>query len=485
MKVDLQKQEKNRMSLVLEIPCDHAQQEYNKACRRLGQRVNIPGFRRGKAPLRMIERAVGQDRIKQEALDRILPHAFADVISEHQLDIISPPQIEHFTFDLGKPVTVKANMELRPEVTLPALELTLEVPEFKAPEEQFQKELDDLVTRHTKLEAVETARPALATDVLTIDFTGYIDGAAIAGGAAKAYPLDLKESPFIEGFAEQLIGKSAGEALKVSVTFPEDYHEATLAGKLAEFDVTIISIQERLVPDLNDEFAKQVGAYDNLDALKEAVTKAIQAGVDQENDARKRKAVVQEAVRLAQVDLPDSLVQRETMLLLEEVQQRFRSQDLSWEEFIESQGLEAIKANLRQEAEGRIKTSFTLGAIARQEQLSVSDNEFNEQVAILAAQRRVEDKVVLRQLANNPSALQALTDQLLAQKVIDLLVARSSFTLVDEEAYISRLADAIDTPIASLETAATTEKIDSLPEVPEATTPDKGDVLESENVSAS
>lgn len=443
MKVELEKQDKNQVLLTLEIPGEHAQQEYNKACRRLSQRVNIPGFRRGKAPIRMVERAVGTERIKQEALDRLLPTIFADVISEHELDIIAPPRIEKFNFDIGKPVLVKALMELRPEVRLPNLALQVEIPEYKAPADQEDKELEVLLERHTEFRSVE-GRPAQENDIATIDFDGFVDGKPIDGGSAKGYQLDLANSPFIEGFSAQLVGKAIDEPCKVNVTFPDNYHEAALSGKPAEFDVTIRSLQERVVPELNDEFAKKVGNYESVADLREALKKALQEGVDRENRSRKEKGVVQELVKQIELDLPPTLVEREVRLLLEDVKQRFKSQNLSFDEFIESQGQEHILQNLREEAVTRIKTSFAIGAVAKQENLSLSEEEFNNQVQALARHRGVDEKAILRQLANNQNGLQAMTDQLLAQKVVDLLVEKATFTLVDEEEYISRLAETID-----------------------------------------
>lgn len=445
MKVELKETEKkNKLRLSLEVPAEHAQQEYSKACRRLGQRVNIPGFRRGKAPFRLIERHVGPERIKQEALERILPHAFADVISEHQLDLVAPPSVEKFTFDVGQPVTVQALLELRPEVQLPDFSsLVVKVPEYKAEDDQLDKELNVLLERKTTFEEVSD-RPSEATDIATIDFNGFVEGAPIEGGSAKGYDLDLANSPFLEGFAEQLVGKKIGDPVNVTVTFPEDYHEKSLAGKEATFDVTIQKLQKRVVPELNDEFAKSVGAYETLDELKAAIQKAIDAGVEREQTERKRRAALQTVVKEASVELPEALVQRETQTLVEETKERFKSQKLSWEEFIEGQGQESIISTLQQEATTRVKTSFVFGAIARKENITVADEEFSEQVRHLAEHRQVDEKVIMRQLASNPSAIQGLTDQLLAQKVMDYLVDTLKFELVDEEAYIGELSDEID-----------------------------------------
>jgi trigger factor len=455
MKVVIEKQEKNVAQINLDIPVEHAVQEYNKACRRLSQRLNIPGFRRGKAPRAMVEKTVGVERIKQEALERILPHAFADAISEHQLDVVAPPQVETFSFDLQGGIQVKANVELRPEVTVPDLSLQVTVPEYKHPEDAEQKELNNLVERMITLEPV-IDRPVVETDIVNIDFSGAVNGEAIRGGSAKNYRLDLVNNNFIEGFATQIVGHKLSEEFVIQVTFPEDYHDAALAGKPADFTIKINEIKKRVVPELTDELAQKVGPYENVEQLKTEVREALKRSEDQENQFRKQKSLVEELVKRADVDIPDSMINREARILLEEVQQRFKSQGLSWEEFLDSQGHEAIWENLRSEARNRIKTSLVFGAVAKQEGLAVTEDEFSSQVQEIAQLRNVEEKVVMRQLANNPQAVQALSDQILAQKIVDFLMERATFTLVPEgmEATVSPASESSAGAAASGEPVA-------------------------------
>jgi trigger factor len=435
MKVEVEKQDEQHLAKInLEIPPDQANQEYNKAWKRLGQRLNIPGFRRGKAPRAIVEKTVGVDRIKQEAMDRLFPHLFADAISEHQLDIVAPPQIESLRFDLSDGIAVKAVVELRPEAKLPELNgIKLDVPGYKLPEDAEQKELQTIVERLTTLEPV-VDRSSEKTDIVNIDFNGYINNEPIKGGSAKNYRLDLTDNNFIEGFADQLVGHRIGEDFAISVTFPQNYHDTSLAGKPAEFKVKINDISKKVVPELTDEVAKKVGPFETVEQMKEEVRNLLKQSEEQENTFRKQKAVVDYLLENAQVEIPDPMVNREAKLLMEEVQQRLKGQGLSWEKFLDSEGHESTWENLRQEARKRIKTSLVFGAIAKQEGLQVNEEEFSNMVSQMAAMRGMDEKQVMRQLGNNFSAAQALSDQILSQKIVDFLVERAEFNYIPEEA---------------------------------------------------
>lgn len=444
----IEKQEPNTIKIHLHIPSEQAQQEYNKACRRLSQRVNIPGFRRGKAPRNVIEKNIGVDRIKQEALDRILPTLFADTISEHQLDVVAPPQIQSYKFDLDSGIDINAHAELRPEVTLPEVaSLKPQYAPFTHDADAMDKEMQALCTRFTTLEPV-IDRPSEATDTIQFDFEGSIDGNLIRGGAAKNYRMDLTNQNFIEGFADQLVGHAIGEAFEVKVSFPEDYHDKDLAGKPAVFQCKINEIYKKTVPTINDELAKQVGDFESLDALKAHIETALAESAERETQFRKQKALVQALVGASQVDVPESMIVREARILLDDVKNKLREQGLTWDKFVEAQtremtdGMdnplskreveERVMGNIRLDAIQRIKTSLVFGAFAKQENLSVTDEEFTQHVFDLAEMSQTDEKMVMRNLANNPGAVQAFTDQILSQKVMEMLIDKVAFEVVAE-----------------------------------------------------
>jgi len=433
VKSDIEKKDKNIAVINLEIPSDQTQQEYNKACRRLSHRINIPGFRRGKAPRAVIEKNIGPERIRQEALDQLLPHAFADAISEHQLDIVAPPIIDNFKFDLDQGVKVKASVELRPDCKLPDFgKIKVDVPEFKLPADAEQTEINLLLERMTTLEPVIN-RDTVETDIVNIDFAGTINGEAIKGGTAKNYRLDLAHNNFIEGFAPQLIGKPMGKEFTINVTFPADYHDKEIAGKPAAFKIKINEIKEKKIPELNDELAKKVGNFDSVADLKKAVQTSLEEQSSNENTFRKQKALIEAVVAESSVEISDTMIAREVSLLRDEIQNRLKSQGLSWDQFVSSQGQDKVLHNLRKEATQRIKTSLVFGSIAKENSIQVEESEFAVKVKELAEASQNDEKYVMRQLANTPQAAQSLNDQILSQKIVDFLSDKVTFSFVEDK----------------------------------------------------
>lgn len=452
--VKVENQDEHVVKISLEIPPEQAILEYNKAWKSLGKRLNIPGFRRGKAPKNMVEKALGADRIKKEAADRLFPHLFADAISEHQLDIISPPRVESLNFDFSKGISVQATVELRPVAEVADLStIKVDVSPYEIPEDAEEKELQALVTRMTTLEPV-IDRPVEDQDIVTIDFKGSVEGEPIKGGAAKGYRLDLASNTFIEGFSEQVVGHNLGEEFTIEVRFPEKYHDETLANKLASFEVKINEISKKVTPELNDELAKKLGAFETFEQVKEEVRRQLKENEEQENLYRKQKAIVDYLVENTKVSIPDTMIARESNLLKDEVEQRLKLQGLTWEKFIGVEGTEKTWENLRKEALKRIKTSLTFGSIAKEEGISVTESEFSLAVSQVAELRGLEEKQVMRQLANNYSAAQALSDQILSQKIVTMLCERAEFNIVkelpDAEQDEKPLGEGQENPVASL-----------------------------------
>lgn len=432
MKVNVEKQENNIVQLNIEIEPEVAAQEYNKACRKIGERVSIPGFRKGKAPRSKIENYVGVERIQKDALDRLLPNVLADTISEHQFDIASEPVVESYKFVLGEPLTVVAKVELKPEVKLNEYKgMKVEVPAFKNPEDAVEKELKALSDRFATLHTV-IDRPTTESDLVVIDFLGTVDGEPIKGGAAKNHQLDLAHSNFIKGFAEQLVGKNIGEEFTIKVTFPEDYHDAALSGKEAEFQVKINEIKEKSIPEIDDELAKKVGPFQSLAELKADLQSYLEKTEKTENDTRAEKAVVSKIIDQAQVEVPDSMVNREAKVLMEEVQARVKSQGLSWEQFLDSQGHENIWNSLREEAGKRVKSSLVLGAIAKAENIQLTDEDFMTRIKELATVYNTDEKAIFKQISQNPGFAQAISQQIMGQKIVKFLVENNDVQYIED-----------------------------------------------------
>ena len=275
----IERQENNIVQLSLEIEAEHASQEYNKACKRLGMNIAIPGFRRGKAPRAVIEKYVGPDKIKREALDRLLPHVFADALSEQEFDIACEPLVESYDFELGAPLNVQVKLELKPEVKLPDYRaLTIDVVKYELPQDALDIELKAMAEKYATLEQV-IDRPTNKNDIVVIDYAGTINGEAIRGGAAKNHQLDLSNNNFLEEFSEQLVGKNLGEEFVIHVKFPEDYYDPNLSSKDAEFNVKVNEIKAKIIPELNDEFAARVSDFKSLEELKNDIEQYLNKSV--------------------------------------------------------------------------------------------------------------------------------------------------------------------------------------------------------------
>lgn len=431
MKVSIEKQENNTVSLNLEIAADVAGQEYNKVIRRYNERISISGFRKGKAPRNMIERQVGQENIQRETIDRLLTGGLADAISEHQFDVISEPVVESFNFQTGEPVTVNVKLELRPEVKLGGYKgQTVEVVEYTVPDNAVELELKALSERFTSLEPV-VGRPSNDKDLVVIDFAGTVNGEEIKGGTAKNYQLDIANSNFIPGFAEQLVGKNTGEEFTIDVSFPEDYHDKDLAGKPAQFAIKVNEVKEKIVPEINDELAQKVGKFDTIEALKNDVESFIKKTAETENNNRSEKAILDKIIEESQVEIPDSMINREAKVLLEELQMRVKSQGINWETFVDAQGFEALWNNTREEAAKRVKTSLVLSEISKTEDIKLSDEYFQEKVNEISALYNTDEKTIFRQFSQNPALVQSFTQQIMGQRIIDFLLENNEVKYIE------------------------------------------------------
>jgi trigger factor len=431
MKVELQSIESSAVKLTVHVPADQAQQEFNKACRRVGQRVNIHGFRRGKAPLRMIEKTVGEDVIKQEALDRYLPYVFADIISDKKLDVVAQPRLLELEFTLQDGIKLVAEVDIRPTVELPAdLALTVEIEKAAEIENEESKEIDALLERLSSLELVEGRDVVEASDVLVMDFVGRLNGEEIAGGKAEDFELDLANNQFIQSFSSQLPGKSVGTAFSIDVQFPEDYFDENLANQVVVFDITIKALKKQVVPTLSDEIVPRLGDFKTVDDLKAHVKKTLEERRVRDETFRKQRAVVDAFVAQTKIDLPKGMIQREVDSIVQDMSQRFQQQGFNFNDFLQARS-EEMNESFRSEAVQRITTSLAFAEIAKQHRLVVSEAEFNRQISEIADAQGTDERSILRQLANQPSGSQAILDQLLAQKVVNVLLEKATFTWVD------------------------------------------------------
>ena len=376
MKTTIEKQPENIVKVDIEVPAKDAVNYYNNAAKRLAQYVNIPGFRKGKAPRNIVEQNIGEERIKHEALEGALPKIFSEVIKENDFDVVAQPYVESYDYKIGEDLRIVAKLELRPEVTLGEYKgLTIEVEEYKTPEDALQKSIDSLLEQHATT-VVVTDRKTLNTDTIVFDFEGFSNGEKIEHGDAKNYTLDLAHSSFIPGFAEQLADRTLGEEFEINVTFPEEYHEKKLAGQPAVFKCKVNEIRAKVLPELTDEFAQKVGPFKTVDDLKADIQKYLdtqKADIDRTNS---EKAIFEKVTGDAKVEIQQSMIDREADQLAEEYKQKLSMQGFSWDQAVEAQGYDNIMNSLKEDAAMRVKNSLVIDKIAKEENLVVCQAEF-------------------------------------------------------------------------------------------------------------
>ena len=426
MKTTIEKQPENIVKVDIEVPAKDAVNYYNNAAKRLAQYVNIPGFRKGKAPRNIVEQNIGEERIKHEALEGALPKIFSEVIKENDFDVVAQPYVESYDYKIGEDLRIVAKLELRPEVTLGEYKgLTIEVEEYKTPEDALQKSIDSLLEQHATT-VVVTDRKSLNTDTIVFDFEGFSNGEKIEHGDAKNYTLDLAHSSFIPGFAEQLADRTLGEEFEINVTFPEEYHEKKLAGQPAVFKCKVNEIRAKVLPELTDEFAQKVGPFKTVDDLKADIQKYLdtqKADIDRTNS---EKAIFEKVTGDAKVEIQQSMIDREADQLAEEYKQKLSMQGFSWDQAVEAQGYDNIMNSLKEDAAMRVKNSLVIDKIAKEENLVVSQAEFGAKLSEIGRMYQMDTPTMIKQLSQTPGVFNAISQQALNEKVTQFLAENNT-----------------------------------------------------------
>ena len=429
MNTTIEKQPENVVKVDIEIPAKDAVNYYNDAAKRLAQYVNIPGFRKGKAPRNIVEQNIGEERIKHEALENALPRIFSQVIKENDFDVVAQPYVESYDFKIGEDLKIVAKLELRPEVTLGQYKgLTVDVEAYKTEEDALQKSIDGLLQQHATT-LVVTDRKTKNTDTIVFDFDGYSNGEKIEHGDAKNYTLDLAHSSFIPGFAEQLVDRALGEEFEINVTFPEEYHEKKLAGQPATFKCKINEIKAKVLPELTDEFAQKVGPFKSVDELKADIQKYLdtqKADIDRTNS---EKAIFEKVTSEAKVEIQQSMIDREADQLVAEYKQKLEMQGFTWEQAVEAQGYDEIMNSLKEDAAVRVKNSLVIDKIAKEENITVSQADFGAKLSELSQMYQIDTPTMIKQLSQTPGVFNALSQQALNEKVTQFLADNNTVNL--------------------------------------------------------
>ena len=422
MKVTLENEKDNVVKVNITIPAEEATTAYNTAARKIAQYVNVDGFRKGKAPRHLVERQVGEERIKQEALEGLMPKVLSEVIEENKLDVITQPYITSYDFKKGEDLNVVVNVETRPEVKLGDYKnLTVEVTDVPVTEDAVKETLDRIQKNYTENKIVE--RESKNTDTVNIDFEGFANNEAIKGGAAKNYDLNLEHSNFIPGFANQLVGKKAGEEFDIQVKFPEDYHDESLKGQDATFKIKVNAVKEAVVPELNDELAQKAGNFKTVDELKEDVKKRLEESRENAKKVNAENEIFKKVIENASVEIPEAMIDREANAMLADYKNRLSAQGIDWESLMKAtEGTDNdVMKNIREDAKLRIKNSLVIDKIAKEEGIKLAPADIDNKFKELGNAYGVSPDQIIKSISKNPEILSSLSQQAVNDKVRALL----------------------------------------------------------------
>lgn len=388
MKVTAENGENQQVTLTIEVEAAEVTKAVNKAAKRLANRVNIPGFRKGKAPRIIVERHVGTDALMQEAFDLIAPQAFDNALKEQKIEPVTRPNIDIVTLEDGKDLVFKATVTPRPEVKLgdyKGLKVEKQVAEVK--DEDVEKQIKNFQDRQGKMvDALEGAAVENG-DFTTLNFEGFVDGTPFEGGKGEDYPLQIGSGSFIPGFEDQLVGAKIGEEKEVNVTFPEEYHSKDLAGKAAMFKCTIKSIKRKELPEINDELAKKVSKFDTLDELKADIRKNLEENAERKAENDQKSAAIEQATNNIQVDIPAVMIDNRVTAMIQEMAMRLEQQGMKLEQYLQYAGTDIakIREDYRETAEKNVKTDLMLEEVAKAEDIKVEAKDLDAEVAAMAA----------------------------------------------------------------------------------------------------
>lgn len=423
MKAKAEKIEKNTVVLEIEVEPEKLNQSLDKAYRKLVKKANIPGFRKGKAPRALLERFYGKEYLMDEALDNLLPDVYVEAVQETEIEPIDRPQVELVQAEEGKPLIIKAKVEVKPEVILGEYTgLEVEKPSADINDADVDAELGKLQQRHAKVNTLDEGEVEQG-DVAVIDFEGFVDGEAFPGGKGENYPLEIGSESFIPGFEEQVIGAKVGEERDVNVTFPEEYHSVELAGKAAVFKVKVNSIRRKELLPVDDEFAKDVSEFDTLEELKTDIRNRLKETAGKKAEIAVKEQLIQKAVENATVEIPAVMVDTRLNVMLNDMAQRLQRQGISFEDYLRFTGadIDAVRTDLKPEAEKSVRSDLVLEAIARKEQIDATDEDVNAELEKMAEQYK-QDVSTLRAALETQGNIDSLKNSIAFQKTIQFLV---------------------------------------------------------------
>lgn len=421
MSLQVEKLEKNMAKLTIEVDVDTFEKAVEKAYQKEKNKISIPGFRKGKVPRQMVEKMYGKEVFFEEAANIVIPDAYDKAVDECEEDIVSSPKIEVTQIAAGKPFVFTAEVALKPEVKLGKYKgVKIDKIDTAVTDEEIDAEINRERENSARNITVED-RPVKDGDMTTLDFEGFVDGVAFEGGKGENYPLTIGSGAFIPGFEEQLIGAKIGEETEVKVTFPEDYQAEHLQGKEAVFKCTVKEIREKELPELNDEFASDVSEFETLAEYREDVKKNLEEKKAKDAKNAKEDAAVKAAVEASEMEIPEAMLETQQKQMVDEFAQRITMQGLSMEQYFQFTGTsyQQMVEQMKPQAEERIRARLVLEAVAKAENLEVSDEEYEEELKTMADVYQMELEKVKELMGDREK--KSITQDLLVKKAAEFI----------------------------------------------------------------
>ena len=421
MDVKVEKTEnKNEVKLSFTVEAEKFEEAMKKVYSKTAKYFNIPGFRKGKAPMQLVERQYGSEIFYEDAFNELVPDLYDEAIKENNIEAVSKPDIDITQMEKGKDLIFTATVKTKPEVKLGKYKgIEIKKIEYNVSDEEINHELGHMQERNSRLISVED-RPVEEGDITVIDFEGFVDGVPFEGGKAENHELEIGSKTFIPGFEDQIIGMKIDEERDINVKFPEEYFSKDLAGKDATFKVKLHEIKKKELPELDDEFAKDVSEFDTLDELK----KSIKEKIEEENKNKEKYETEEEAIKTVcentEIDIPSGMVELEIDNMIKDIEARLSYQGLKLEQYLQMMGKteSEMRTEFEEQAKRSVKSRLVLEAIATAEDTLPTDEEVTEKIKEMAKQYNRDEK----ELLENEQLKSYLADSMKTEKAIDFIV---------------------------------------------------------------
>lgn len=423
MSLQVEKLENNMAKLTIEVPAEELEKAIESAFRKNKNRISIPGFRKGKAPRKMIEQMYGKEIFYEDAANELIPDAYDKAVEECEEEIVSNPRINVTQLEAGKPFIFTAEVALKPEVTLGRYKgVKVDKIDVSVSDEEVNAEIDREREKNARTVDI-TDRAVKDGDVTVLDFEGFVDGEAFEGGKGEDYPLTIGSGAFIPGFEEALIGAEIGRETDVNVTFPENYQAAELAGKPAVFKCTVKKIQEKQLPELDEDFVEEVSEEsDTVEEYKEEIRKKLSERKAADAKRAREDAVIDAIIADAQMDIPDAMVETQQRQMVQEFAQRMQAQGISMDQYMQFTGTDTntLLEQAKPQALKRIQSRLVLEAVVAAENITASQEEFEEEVRTMGEVYQMEADKVNELLGEN--GREQVMEDICIKKAVEFVV---------------------------------------------------------------